>query len=1227
MLAIKFIPNLLSEEGRTTVSLEYCAGWPVRRYLETSGLEHKDLRIVVTGKRIEEKDLDAHIPKNGDEILILPAIEEPISISIITFAVIGAFLDPVAWIGWGLVIGAMIGAAIGIAINSATNKPNVPSYGNAGDLGASSSLEQGSPTYGWDGIQTTMTVGTPIPIVYGEHRVGGNVINQFVRTDGDKQYLNMLLSLSEGEIDGISSVEINENPSENFSGITLTTDRLGTNDQASIANFHDLHDIHTVNAMLTKDSPYTHTTVRTDVEAFELKFTLGGGLYQASSSGSINAWEVKYKVEYKLHSEESYTDLGETTISDKSRTAIFRVFRKSGLTAGQYDIRVTRTSDDSSLDPLMQGDIQLSYVDEISTERLNYPNVALLGIEALATDQLSGAAPNVTCVVKGRKVSVPKILDEEGGEEVDWDDYYYDPETSEWKLFSDDSVLYWDGTTYVDRWSANPVWCLRDLLTASRYGLGEYISSDLITVSEWLEMAKYCEERVSDGDGGWEKRFRMDVVIDSQTRALDLLTQLCATFRAFVFYSSGAIKIKIDKEEEPVQLFGMGNIIKSSFVQSWKSMRERYNTVEITFNDVEKNYKQEIVSVIDEEAYAANEPIRKKEIRLFCTRVSQAIREGRYALNVARGINRTVKLKAGIDAIACQAGDVINVSHDVPQWGFSGRVIEDSSNSTTHVAIDRPATIEAGKTYKLRVRFSDDSQEERTVTTGAGSASSLDVSPAFSATPQAFDVFSFGEENKVVAPYRIIALRRSGDSEVEIDALEYDEDVFDTDTVYLPDSNYSSLTISVPAVTDLSLTERLVKLSDGTIENVIDVWFNKPLESTEVLAFSRAKIYLSDDSGASYSLVGETSGRHFAIQGNLTDGIEYKVRVVSVSFNGIERSAASCPTATIQLVGKSAYPSDVESFLVRQSRDRMYFGWTAVDDVDLLGYEIRYGESWDAGDILATQIKATSFISLNLRTGSSQKYFIKAIDTTGNYSENATQATVTIDNIPFTNVIETWQEETAWGGTKTDTEKVDDNLELSSGELTGTYETDVADVGYVATFKIGIETVVTVSGDTTLQDYGEDTLDSFPDSMRLSGMELSGAVSFQIKTSDDNVTWSDYEPYQTGDYKCRYFKILMTLTRQSTAQDLECSTFDYYADLPDVDEFGAGEVTVAADGCEITFTKTFHEAPSVNIDILDGDAYVHKFSSAPSTTGFTVKLYELDGTAATGNFRYHAHGV
>ena len=101
----------------------------------------------------------------------------------------------------------------------------------------------------------------------------------------------------------------------------------------------------------------------------------------------------------------------------------------------------------------------------------------------------------------------------------------------------------------------------------------------------------------------------------------------------------------------------------------------------------------------------------------------------------------------------------------------------------------------------------------------------------------------------------------------------------------------------------------------------------------------------------------------------------------------------------------------------------------------------------------------------------------------------------------------------------------------------------------------------------------------------------------------------------------------MTITRDSVDTTVLVSDLTIKDDLPDVDENDTGTVSVAANGVAVTFTKTFHVEPSVNISITSGDGIAHQFSVAPSTTGFTVKLLELDSTAAAGTFTYHAHGI
>lgn len=1199
MINIKYIPNILNKNERLSKDISFDRKNTARNYLMASGFDFTNRRIILSGKKIE--DLNCYVDDN-EELLILPKTEGPFAAVAAFFEIVG-FWATVAWV----VDVALFLASIGYSIYAARQKARTPSHGNSSDQ---------SPTYGWDGVVSTQDVGIPVPIVYGQHKVGGNIINAFISTNEDKNFLNILLGLCEGEINSISDIKINDNPIANYDGVT-THERLGTNTQSIIANFQDLHNVIAVNTQLLKDNSYVYQTIDSDVEGFKLQVQFPGGLYEIKSNGELGAWSVTYKVEYRITGVGAYTLASNITINHKSRTTVRRFYEKTGLTPGQYDIRITRTSDDE--DDTHIGDLNLQSVDEIKTDDLAYPNTALLGIKALASEQLSGGMPNFTCIVKGKKVSVPNILN--SGTPVDWEDYYWDPDSEEYKLFSDDTVLTWDGFTYVIKRSSNPIWCMKDLFTNTRAGLGEFVSVSDVDSSLFLEMSRHCEEKIPNGEGGFEKRFEMDVVLDNPQKAMDWVMDLSATFRGMPFYSTASIKIRIDKPEDPVQLFTMGNMIKDSFVQTWKSIKEVPNVIDIQFMDEDKDYKQEEISFIDEDALAAGDPMRKKSLRLFTTRISQALREARYALKVAKNINRSVTFKAGIDAIAIQPGDVFSISHDVPQWGYSGRI---ARGYVGEVMLDRDVTIEAGKTYKLRVKLSDDTIEEKTVSNSSGTTNIITVSSNFTFAPLQYSVYAFGQSSFVKKDFRCSNMERSAQNEITISGAEYSTNAYDDSDVVKPINNYSDLVLSTPDVEDLNLTERLKKLEDGTIQTVIDVWFTKPTLTNFVHTYQKALIYLSDNVVTSWALKGETFGESFSILEGVEDLETYKIAVVSVNTFNESNAIANSPQATISPIGKTALPSDVSTFLVNQSRDRLTFGWTEITDVDKDTYEIRVGSDWDSGSILAAGLKGDNHISLNFKTGASQSYWIKAIDTSGNYSNAAKEATVTIDVIPFQNIIVSFSEQTAWNGAKFNTEKSGNNLIISSGHTTGTYLTPIQDLSYVATFRIVVGAITSISQGAAFDDDAVTRFNTSP-SLRFSGENAPGAATFEINTSEDNITWDGWVTWQNGDYKCRYYQLRMTLTKENVNSSLVCSRMDHYADLPDIDEKGEERVTVALTGASITFSKTFHAIPSINITILTGNGVYWRFTNVSITGADAVKLYDRNGVLQTGTFRWHSH--
>jgi hypothetical protein len=1052
-ITVRFVPNILADEGRELKSFPYNRHFTIHKYLQKSGFEFKDMRISVNGRKIEDLNKRLTI---GDEIVIAPEIRDPIT------GAIGAFIS---WFGSlstlaqiGFVVGA---AAVGYSIYQAISAQQIkfPTYNTSGD-----GLDEGS-TYAWDGVRTTAEVGKPVPVIYGERVIGGNVLNEYVSTDGDSNYLHTLLGIGWGEMESITMRRINRNTATNYSGWSLTT-RMGTLDQEVIPNFHDSHNLVSIGVELTKDNAYTYTTDGDDVEAFEIHLAVAG-LYQQDSSGNILSWDITYKVEYKLHSAGEWTDLGSTTISKRTRNTFKSIYRKDGLTAGQYDIRITRTSDDSSdLDyPITNGDMSLERIDEISCEDEQiFPRVALAAVDALALEQLSGSFPDYELLVKGRKIMTPKVMN--GEEDVPWDDYYWDPEEEAYRLLEGDTILTWDGETFTTAYSANPVWCLYDLQTNRLFGAGHYITAADNNIASLIEQSQYCEEKVSDGNGGYQKRFRLDVVIDSQQKALDLIVQLCSIFRAYPFYSDkGQVRLIVEKPETPVQLFCPGNIIENSFSESWGSRREIPNIVNVQFDDEDQNYTtQTIQAWVDDEALTAGKPLNPVTIRYYGVKESYAIRHGRNYALALKYISNTINLKSALGSIVRQCGEVVDIAHDVPQWGFGGTVkgavykgdysavityvvneavtyegaeykcILASLNhlptdtdyweviSRTKVLIDRTVTIEEGKSYAIRVDFAKGGYEERTVTDAAGSYTEVNVSEAFSKTPIAYDLYSFGEVDKVVKPGRIMGISRNRDGEIEFEIPEYNEDIYDDSAVVLPTKKYSSLSTDFPNVTDLTLSERVITAKDGTVENAIEVSFSKPdMSSYIVNTFRKVRIYYSDNDGASWIYAGETYGESFVISGNLKIGVGYVIAVVAVGVDGEERIIPASPQEDITLEGKITVPANVSSFSYSWG-DLLLLSWIPNTEEDLAGYEIRNVDSdWGVGEPIDTGLTTEEGNQLITEDGNNivfeplsenliyrgvatrktlypegrtvGTYYIKAFNTSGLFSENAVSVT------------------------------------------------------------------------------------------------------------------------------------------------------------------------------------------------------------------------------------------
>ena len=797
-------------------------------------------------------------------------------------------------------------AAIAYSLGSMADQllfpPTMPTLPGLGD---SSSAD---PSYGWDGARIVTQPDGPVSVLYGEYLISGTLIMQYSSSDGDKNYLHLLLNLGEGEIEGIMKsdesgvctstsdtpyIEINGQAYTSYTGCTWDY-RLGTYNQTVIDGFHNTNTLYADGRKIVKGTPVTYTTTGIGIEGFEAQLTCPT-LFAQDDQGNINANSVTYKLEYQVVGAGSWADGGTHTITNTSKTTTYEYRTISNLTAGQYNIKITRTTPEYTSFK-KGGDLYLSGVNETVYENIAYRNSALLALKIQATDQLSGSIPNITVLTRGKKVLVPDL--QISSVTQTYDDCYWDDTASTYKRIVDD-ITCTDTGNYVRQWSRHPIWCSRDFLTNSRYGLGEYIgASDFDTTAAVIE-ARYSWEMVTDFDSGTEHRFEMDLPISRFMSAPSAKQMLSRCFRGNVIWSNGKYKPVIDRARTSIQLFNESNIYPETLKTTYLKASEIPNFVEVQHADPDRSYTINTIEVVDEDEWTSTKPLRQQTINAIGTvRASEALRTGRYYLSCGQEVTKVHEFDCDLDAVNCEPGDQVQVQNDLLAWGVGGRVIEATSSSvTTNIDITYTAA------YTIRVRLSDGTLETKTVTSVSNNNRTINISGTFTSTPIVDSVFSYGATGVDSKPFKVKTMTLKDHNKCSLILAEESANKYlDTTGVSLPDPKYTTLpnpAASPDNVTDLDLSEMSNKPG-------FYISFNIPQADT---AFSYADVHLSMDNEKWWPYqTGITVNSNIEVLGTKPGQIYY---VKVIAYNRLGLANLSPVTDNITITDVNFIPPDI----------------------------------------------------------------------------------------------------------------------------------------------------------------------------------------------------------------------------------------------------------------------------------------------------------------------------
>lgn len=765
MITLVIVKNPFSpKDGREIKHIEADSLAQLKEEYKMDGVE---LLATVNGHSVEgEKTL-----KDGDFVVIYPAVEKgggkggkgilgivaAIALSVVSFGV-GGLVGAGAWgasmASWG-VMGYVAAAAVMFLGSSLIGRMT----GQKIDNGSSYDNE---PTYAWTGIQTMEGQNNPIALTYGLVKSGGQTIGKYTQAENDNDYLFWLVACGEGELE-ILDVRLNNNDITLYKDVSYEL-RSGTNDQSIIPFFGDTHFTQSLSYTMSINTWYESSVQGTATEGIIVKIEFPNGLYYVDNGGKMQSNYVKLVIEIKRSGEGWVDYLGEQTISASTNKAVRREFRVDRIAVGEYSVRVKVTAIQHSDSTRSGYQTVWTGVSAIVYDDFVYPCTALIGIKAKATDQLSGS-PSLT-FKKWRSVV-----------------FVWNPYTNQ----------------YETKPAYNPAWACYDTIHQCRYlknvntGNYEYevrgASKELMRYDDFKEWADYCTE----------KNYYVHIEIVTAGEMLDVANEKIAPIghgRVVRFGTKyGCI---FTHPQEPVQMFGMGNIIEGSFREEFMKIADRANCVEVTFTNASADYSRDVIAVYGEtynsDGYAKTAQVTMDGITDF----AQAYREGVYQLQCNKLQLRTVSFEAGIDAIACTVGDVVIIAHDVPQWTNSGRV-ESVNGNRILLPCEVPHPLEA---QVLQWRSIDDVLHEHgcSVVSYGNGYTTVEITyqeGEQAIYPEQYDVFSIAEsatENKL---FTVQSITRAQDFTRQISCIEYNEGVFTEPDNYDGDEHPSIYTVSI----------------------------------------------------------------------------------------------------------------------------------------------------------------------------------------------------------------------------------------------------------------------------------------------------------------------------------------------------------------------------------------------------------------------------------------------
>tara|TARA_R100000388_G_scaffold1996_1_gene2809 strand:+ start:5922 stop:9350 length:3429 start_codon:yes stop_codon:yes gene_type:complete len=1098
-----------------------------------------------------------------------------------------------------------------------------------------------------------------------------------------KQAVNIIEVISEGEIEGFPSaagltkgtdaynkaalkdvylgktpiIKASANPNNildsdfNFQRIRFEP-RFGTTNQTFIQAISEIETEESVGVAITNAQSATRTITQSDIDAIRITIRFDS-LININEADGQNLGNTAAIFIVITENDGTTTTYNETTNPElrtrgKSRNAYSRDYKINLRENTSFPIQLTvgRSSPDNSTTSRTNTFSWTSFTKIIDEQR-PYPDIAHLYLRFDA--QQFPRIPRRMYKIRGVKIKIPHnaTVDQTNGR-----------------------LIYtgtFNGTlTTTKHWTSDPAFVLFNLLTETRFGLGDHITESQLDKFAFYSASVYCSELVDDGNGGQEPRFSVNTVLQKREDAYQTIMALSSVMRGMSFWGAGSLTITQDRPTDPSYLFNLSNVTSDGFVYSGSSLKTRANVVSVSYFDME-NQELNFETVEDTNAKNKYGVIQKKVTGFGCSSRNQARRLGRFILFEEQNSTETINFATGIaEGVIVRPGQVIEVSDPVRAGLRRGGRI--SSATTTTVTVDNTSStdLDATNNPTLSVVMPNGSVETKDVSSISNAV--ITVSSAFSTTPNANSIWILQNNTLQTTQWRVVSVSEEKDI-YKITATSYNSGkfAFIEDGSALPVRKITVLNELVDAPSNPNVQEEF--FVDGTTARTrLNISYNAVPK-----AIGYELQYRKDDGNF-------TTVRTVNTEVSLSDSLKgiYDFRLFSI--NAALEPSAEPQTFTFTALGKTALPADVTGLTAEPISDKLVrLRWNLSTDLDVTHGGRVYVRHTTKTDGTGTFSNATDLIeALAGNTTTAEvpylegEYILKFQDDGGRFSAGEASVVIDLPDNLAPLIALTRREDLdvpKFQGTKTN---VAFDPSTNSLNLTGTglfdaitnfdLESSIDDLGSIAplgTYEFGGAagtSFLDLGGVFSLDIkrhflteafYPSDQFDSISDidaRVDFDGLtatkvnaEMLVAVT-QDNPSSGSPTYTAFQTFANGTYKGRGFKFKVNLTSNDPDQDIKVSQLGYTASFQRRTEQSTTSIASGAGAKAVTFTNPFFTGtsaiggsisaypPSIGItaqNMASGDYFE---LSNISGTGFTVHFKDSSNASINRNFTYQAVG-